>query len=53
MTDSTIASVTVRFPRLARRGLILGLSGVQVACIGAGLGMLVLAVVSAGVVGLV
>lgn len=53
MTDSTTAPVTVRFPRLARRGLILGLSGVQVACIGAGLGMLVLAVVTAGVVGLV
>lgn len=49
----TLSPATVRFPRLARRGLLLGLSGVQVGCVGAGLGLLVIAVVLAGVVGLV
>lgn len=53
MNSSSSAAVTVRFPRLARRGLILGLSGVQVACIGFGLGLLIVAVVAGGVVGLV
>ncbi len=53
MAETTIPPLTVRFPRLARRGVILGLSGVQVGCIGAGLLLLVLAVFIAGVIGLV
>lgn len=53
MSVSGDPGVTVRFPRLARRGLILGLSGVQVACIGGALVLLVLAVAVAGVAGLV
>lgn len=53
MTETTTAPLTVRFPRLARRGLILGLSAVQVASIFVGLAFWILAVFTTGAVGLI
>ena len=35
MTDTTTTAFTVRFARLPRRGLLLGLSASRVACVGA------------------
>jgi hypothetical protein len=48
MTDSTHTPLTVRFGRLPTRGLLLGLSGIRVACIGAAAGIVVPALFVAG-----
>ncbi|WP_155856187.1 SCO6880 family protein [Cellulomonas sp. URHD0024] len=54
MTQSAfeVASPSVRFGRLERRGVLLGLSGAQLAVVGVGLATAVAAVYSAGFAGL-
>jgi hypothetical protein len=51
MTDTTGRVPTVRFAGLPRRGLLLGLSGIRVACLAAGIAILVVSLFAAGEVG--
>jgi hypothetical protein len=53
MTDTTSKPFTVRFARLPRRGLLLGLSAPRVACVAAALLILVPTMFTAGVAGAV
>lgn len=52
MTDATSRVPTVRFAGLPRRGLLLGLSGIRVACLAAAVAILVVALFTAGRAGL-
>ena len=52
MTDSTSAPATVRFARLPRAGLLLGLSAARVACIAAAAAVLIPSLFMAGPTGL-
>ncbi len=52
MTDSTVPPATVRFARLPRRGLLLGLSAPRVACIATAVAILVPSLFLAGQMGL-
>ena len=52
MSDSTAAPATVRFARLPRRGLLMGLSASRVACIAAAAAVLIPALFLAGPTGL-
>ena len=52
MSDATTRPPTVRFAGLPRRGLLLGLSGIRVACLGAAATVLVAGLFTAGGIGL-
>jgi hypothetical protein len=53
MTDTTPSTLTVRFARLAQRGLLLGMSGLRVATLAAAIAVLVGALFTAGSLGCV